>query len=129
MKEKILLASLVFMFVSILSYGQGRYGDRSGYHSTVNYGYDDYNDGYRNNRNSNDRFYRYYDRMNRSDKKRLKRLIREYRERERRAWNNGHLSRREIDRLRSVEADIDRLLYRYSRRDSRYNSRYRSSCR
>lgn len=126
MKTKLFFTALMIMGFVTLSLAQrghrnGPRGNGNGYYTYTTYG----------NNNSNNRYDHYLDRMNRSDRKRLRNLIRKLEERERCAWEDGRVSRREVRRINEVRDDIDRLVYRYRRNDrsarpNRYSSR---SCR
>ncbi len=96
-----------------------RYYDRGSHHS---YSY--------NTRGRGVDYSYYASIMNRADRKRLKRLTRLLRERERCAFEDGYLSRRERRRLNELRADIDNLIYRYRRADRyAYYNRRRPVCR
>jgi len=127
---------MITVFFTTLSYSQRRdhrKHHRNKHHSLLTYvlnssypayRYTDnrYSDGYR--RPDYDRYDRYYDRMSRSDRRCLRDLINKLEERKRCAWRDGYISDREDRRIRDVEDDIDRLLYKY-RRNDRYDRRGR----
>ena len=61
-------------------------------------------------------------------RKELRRLERKLAHRQKCAWEDGHVSRREARRIRDVERDIAQLLYRYG--GNRYtNTRSNRYCR
>jgi len=123
MKTKLFFTVLMMIGFMALSHAQrghrnGPRGNGNGYYTYTTYGGDNYNN----------RYNYYLDRMNRSDRKRLRRLIRKLEERERCAWEDGRVSRREARRINDVRDEIDRLTYRYrannrNRRPNRYRSR------
>lgn len=145
MKTKLFLLSMITVFFTSISYSQDRRHrkqNRNNHHSlftyVVNGSYPQYrysgnrySDGYR--RSDYDRYDWYFDRMSRSDRRCLRDLIDKLEQRKRRAWENGYISDREDRRIREVEEDIDRLLYKYRRndryRDSRRGSGTRLKCR
>lgn len=107
-----------------------------GYHNTSNdYDYSDdsrYNDDNYRGRGSeryerggldNDRRRRYkrkryrirFENLSLRDQRRIVKLERKYERKERRAWGDGHLSRREKRQLRNIQIEIDRIWARYER--------------
>lgn len=79
---------------------------------------------------------RYHSRMNRADRRRVNELLDRLDKTKRKAWNDGHLSRRDRNRIIDVEQDIERIFLRYRRNgNNRYysnsgnNIRYQSVCR
>lgn len=93
-----------------------------------NYYYDDYNDydNYNDRRHSPFRSYRrvdhLYHRMTKRDRKCLRGLERKLGDRKRKAWEDGHLSDRDLRRVRDVERDISRLYAKYSYSSGRYRN-------
>lgn len=153
MKRRILYSATIFTL--ILGTLSAQHRDHQDYHgsytSSGHYDYDAYNGGvvytsYHGSqvdrRSGNTRDYRegnrrYEDRiitrMTRRDRRCLQDLREKLYERERRAWTDGRLSRRERNRIIDVQRDIDRLFSKYDRdfiidRNRRYRQE-RSSCR
>lgn len=94
---------------------------------------DNYRDDRRRDRNrsSYTRDNYIYSRMSQRDRKRLTKLERKFRHTEKRAWENGRLSRKEIRKLDNIRDDIYRLTRKYDRgrRDNnRRNNNGRRSC-
>lgn len=121
MKCKVLLTALLLIFLA-----SGMKAQRGPYYSDryhVSYNYND-NVRHHNRYDSHDRYYRYIDRMDRYDRKQLRNLVRILEDRKRCAWEDGHLSRREIRRIQDVEYDLDRLISQYKRPRKRNNDRY-----
>lgn len=125
MKSKVLFTALLLIFFASAMKAQRApiYSDRyhTSYHYNNNHRYVDRSyDRY-------DRYYRYFDRMDRYDRKQLNKLIRRLDERKLFAWEDGHLSRREIRRIQDVEYDIERLISQY--KQPRRGYRNRNGCR
>jgi len=107
-------------------YDDNRYDDRGYYR-------DDYRDNRRRDRNrsSYTRDNHIYSRMSRRDRKRLTKLERKFRHAEKCAWENGHLSRKEIRKLDNIRDDIYKLTRKYDRgrrNNIRRNNNGRRSC-
>jgi len=127
MKAKLFFTALMIIGFWNLSLAQR--GHRNGHYNDnhTSYRYSNYGNSYHYNT-----YDRYANRMNKHDRKRLRKLTRRLQERERCAWEDGYVSRRERRRIREVQNDIDDLLS-YYRRNDRYNRsydrKYRPVCR
>ena len=119
MRRNSILMTVCCIAFSVMLSAQ-RYGTVS-----YTYGNSGYNDGYSDNyRNAN--YSDVYYRMSRSDRRCLDDLYEKLERRKRRAWRDGYLSNRDINRIRDVEEDIDRI-YRKYRRDTRRRNYRRST--
>jgi len=123
MKKKLFFSTLMVIGFCTISLAQRgpHHGNR--YHTSYSYNSDR---GYYNAYGSYDL---YASRMDRYDRKRLRKLVSKLRERERCAWEDGFVTRRERRRINEVRADIEYLIrpFRDTRRYRSYG--YRSGCR
>ena len=128
--KKRLFPIAVLLVGFVVSLSAQRYDNN--YSANVDYRYQYRNSSYQNNswraydgRQAN----RIVQRMSQRDRKRLSQLERKYRQTERRAWENGSLSRRERQKLDRIQRDINNLFRKYERRNnSRNNNRGRNGC-
>ena len=137
MKRKLFLATFMSIFICSLAISQR--GNRNSNCGTTytTYSYNEnYYDDYRDRPNFRREYDRYYSKMNRADRRRVNELLDRLHRTERRAWEDGYLSRRDRNRIVDVEQDIDRIFLRYRRdRNNRYyrsgrnNNRYQTGCR
>jgi len=111
---------VIMLFTSLLSAQRG-YNDRNNsytsyyYASNTAYGDEYRGDSYRN-------YDRYRSSMDRYERKKLKNLVNDLRREERRAWKDGHLSRRDRKRIGEAEYRIDRFLSQFDTRNRRSRS-------
>jgi len=118
MKTKILFSTLVLIFGTLTAFSQ-----RGPYYS------DRYNTTYRYNQghnarlvNANPNYNRYLNRMDRYERKLLRKLLRTLEQRERWAWEDGRISRREARRIQEVQYDIEDLIAPYRNRRNGRNT-------
>lgn len=115
------------MLSSIIMFGQNRDGHRSDSRYSYN-GYYNYSSTYSSDygrqsntrRNKGNRYVQNtrFDRLSYRDQKRMKNLWHDLERQERKAWRDGHLSRRERKCLNNIKRDIDRIWSKYERRNT-----------